>query len=124
MFIGLQKGKVISVKNTREELENIPCVFFDEIKETSDNYVMVNGEWRINGYKTADEVRQERDELLNSILWRVERYNQQKQLSISTSDSEEEYMKILEYIQYLRDIPSVEGFPNISIKSFEDWKNL
>lgn len=124
MFIGLQKGKVISVKDTREELENIPCVFFDEIKETSDNYVMVNGEWRINGYKTADEVRQERDELLNSILWRVERYNQQKQLSISTSDSDEEYMKILEYIQYLRDIPEQETFPNISIKSFEEWKNL
>ena len=124
MFIGLQKGKVISVKNTREELEKIPCVFFDEIKETSDNYVMVNGEWRINGYKTADEVRQERDELLHSILWRVERYNQQKQLSISTSDSDEEYMKILEYIQYLRDIPEQETFPNISIKSFEEWKNL
>lgn len=124
MFIGLQKGKVISVKNTREELEKIPCVFFDEIKETSDNYVMVNGEWRINGYKTADEVRQERDELLHSILWRIERYNQQKQLSISTSDSDEEYMKILEYIQYLRDIPEQETFPNISIKSFEEWKNL
>lgn len=124
MFIGLQKGKVISVKNTREELENIPCVFFDEIKETSDNYVMVNGEWRINGYKTADEVRQERDELLKNILWRVERYNQQKQLSISTSDSDEEYMKILEYIQYLRDIPEQETFPNISIKSFEEWKIL
>lgn len=124
MFIGLQKGKVISVKNTREELEKIPCVFFDEIKETSDNYVMVNGEWRINGYKTADEVRQERDYLLKNILWRVERYNQQKQLSISTSDSDEEYMKILEYIQYLRDIPEQETFPNISIKSFEEWKNL
>ena len=122
MFIGLQKGKVISVKNTREELENLPLVEFDEIKETSDSYMMVNCEWRINGYKTADEVRQERDELLNSILWRVERYNQQKQLSISTSDSDEEYMKILEYIQYLRDIPSVEGFPNISILNFSDWK--
>lgn len=124
MFIGLQKGKVISVKNTREELENIPLVEFDEIKETSDSYMMVNCEWRLNGNKTEDEVREERDRILNSMLWRVERYNQQKQLSISTSDSDEEYMKILEYIQYLRDIPEQETFPNISIKSFEDWKNL
>lgn len=123
MFIGIQNGKVVSVKETREELENIPLVEFDEIKETSDSYMMVNCEWRLNGNKTEDEVREERNKLLNSMLWRVERYNQQKQISIPTTDSDEEYINILKYIQYLRDIPSVEGFPNISILQFSDWKN-
>lgn len=122
MFIGIQNGKVISVKETKEELENIPLVEFDEIKETSDNYKMVKGEWRLNGYKTEEEVRQERDIFLNSILWRIERYNQQKQLNIETTDSEDEYMNILNYIQYLRDIPQDKNFPNTVILSFEEWK--
>ena len=122
MFIGIQNGKVISVKETKEELENTPCVEFDEIKETSDNYKMVKCEWRLNGYKTEEEVRQERDIFLNSILWRIERYNQQKQLNIETTDSEDEYMNILNYIQYLRDIPQDKNFPNIAVLSFEEWK--
>lgn len=121
MWIGLQDGKVVSVKKTKKELENIPLVEFDEIKETQEKYIFINNEWRLNGYRTEDEVRQERDAILNAIIWRIDRYNQQKQLNMETTDSEEEYLNILKYIQYLRDIPQQETFPNIEILSFENF---
>lgn len=122
MWVGIQDEKVVSIKETKEELKNIPCVEFDEIKETTNKYILVNGEYRLNGNKTEDEVREERDILLNNILWRVDRYNQQKQLGIETIDSEEEYLNILKYIQYLRDIPQQSEFPNIDILTYNDWK--
>lgn len=69
----------------------------------------------------AAQKRAERDNLINSILWRVERYNQQKQLEIETTDSESEYIAILQYIQYLRDVPAQPDFPSVELLSFEDW---
>lgn len=70
---------------------------------------------------TKQKIRDERDNMINSILWRIERYNQQKQLGIETTDSESEYMAILQYIQYLRDVPEQAGFPSVELLSFEDW---
>ena len=69
----------------------------------------------------SSQKRTERDNLINSILWRVERYNQQKQLEIETTDSESEYIAILQYIQYLRDVPAQPDFPSVELLSFEDW---
>ncbi len=66
--------------------------------------------------------RIERDYLVNDIQWRVERYEGQVKLGITPNDSEEEYMSILRYVQYLRDIPQDPEFPNIEIKSYEEWK--
>ena len=45
MFLGYQNGKISLVKETREELENAPCMVFDEIKETQENYFLHNGEY-------------------------------------------------------------------------------
>lgn len=87
-----------------------------------------DGAWYVKGYAPskpmdvlAQEKRAERDNLINSILWRVERYNQQKQLEIETTDSESEYIAILQYIQYLRDVPAQPDFPSVKLLSFEDW---
>ena len=88
------------------------------------------GKYRLEEYKAsektteelAQEKRAERDSTINSILWRIERYNQQKQLNISTTDTEEEYLNILKYIQYLRDVPLLNNFPNIDILTYDDWK--
>ena len=65
--------------------------------------------------------RAERDTAINSIIWRVQRYEQQKQLCIETADSEETYHKILEYIQYLRVLPQSQNFPNMDVKNFNEW---
>lgn len=45
MFLGYQNGKIVLVKETRAELENAPCMTFDEIKETQKNYFLYNGEY-------------------------------------------------------------------------------
>lgn len=77
---------------------------------------------------TEDEkkvkIRAIRDYYLNSIEWRVSRYRDQTELGIETSDSQEEYMNILEYMQYLRDYPtsSSDWFENEPL-TYEDWRS-
>ena len=45
MFLGYQNNKIVLVANTKEELENAPCIAFDEIVETDKNYFLHNGEY-------------------------------------------------------------------------------
>ena len=45
MFLGYQNNKIVLVANTKEELENVPCMVFDEIVETDKNYFLHNGEY-------------------------------------------------------------------------------
>lgn len=45
MFIGYQNNKIVLTANTREELENTPCMTFDKIEETDINYTLYNGEY-------------------------------------------------------------------------------
>lgn len=51
MFLGYQNNKIVLTDNTREELENTPCMTFDKIEETDVNYTLYNGE-----YLTDEEV--------------------------------------------------------------------
>ena len=44
MFLGYQNNKIVLVANTKEELENAPCMVFDKIVETDKNYFLHNGE--------------------------------------------------------------------------------
>lgn len=45
MFLGYQNEKVVLVANTKEELENTPCMVFDRIEESSVDYELYNGEY-------------------------------------------------------------------------------
>ena len=87
-----------------------------------------NGGWYLVGFApkkpadvSAQEARAKRNALMDEVLWRVERYNQQKQLGIETTDTEEEFMGILRYIQYLRDVPEQEGFPETNIQTLSEF---
>lgn len=51
MFLGYQKDKIVLTANTREELENTPCMRFDRIEESDVEYTLYNGE-----YLTPEEV--------------------------------------------------------------------
>ena len=55
------------------------------------------------------DVRDKRDSLINDTIWRVQRYESETRLGITTTDN---IANIDEYIQALRDIPQQEGFPN------------
>ena len=70
----------------------------------------------------ADQRRYERDMMINSYIWRVQRYEQQTKLGLETTDTEEDYLELLNYIQYLRDLPESPDFPDVDVLSFEDWK--
>lgn len=45
MFLGYQNDKIAFIAETREELENMPCVTLDKIEETDKTYFLHNGEY-------------------------------------------------------------------------------
>ena len=51
MFLGYQNNKIVLTANTREELEQTPCMSFDRIEESDLEYTLYNGE-----YLTPEEV--------------------------------------------------------------------
>lgn len=91
------------------------------VKEADGYYIRAVPEPSIE--QLSAEKRAERDEAINAIIWRVQRYEQQKLLGIPTTDTEDTYINTLEYIQYLRDIPTSEEFPQVEILTFEGWEN-
>lgn len=68
------------------------------------------------------DVRAIRDNYIRDIEWRVSRYRDQAEMQIETTDTEEEYHKILQYMQYLRDYPeSSETWYEQNPMTFEEW---
>ena len=75
---------------------------------------------------TVDEkkmlVRQTRDGYIGDIEWRVSRYRDQVELNLTPTDTEEVYISILEYMQYLRDYPeSSETWYEQNPLTFDEW---
>lgn len=75
---------------------------------------------------TIDEkkaaVRRVRDIYINGIEWRVSRYRDQIELEIPTTDDEKTYIKILQYMQYLRDYPeSSETWYEQNPMTWDEW---
>lgn len=67
-------------------------------------------------------VRSTRDMYLNSIEWRISRYRDQLEIGVDTTDTEETYIKILQYMQYLRDYPSSsDKWYEENPKTFEEY---
>lgn len=59
----------------------------------------------------AANIRRIRDQKLLDIQWRVDRYRSQADAGIPTNDSPQEYKRLLEYMQELRNITQQSGFP-------------
>ncbi len=55
------------------------------------------------------QIRQRRDFLINSVEWRVRRFQDELALGLEPT---EDIIPILEYIQALRDVPQQENFPH------------
>lgn len=69
--------------------------------------------------RKKSETKTVRDKMINDISWRVERAREQKELGIPTVD---DYKKLLEYRQYLRDFPqNSDGWWEKEIKTYEEW---
>ena len=58
MWLGYQNGKIVLVKDTREELENAPCMVFDRIEESAEEYVLWGGEYILKAQAEAAQEEQ------------------------------------------------------------------
>lgn len=58
----------------------------------------------------ADTARAERDRLIESFRWRIERHNDELALGREPTEPLE---PLLQYVQDLRDVPQQEGFPEL-----------
>ena len=70
--------------------------------------------------KQKEALRLQRDSVVRAFEWRIERNSQELELNLETTDNR---LDLLNYMQYLRDIPSDSEFPNIEIKSYEEFIN-
>ena len=68
MFLGYQNDKIAFVADTREELENMPCVTLDKIEETDKTYFLHNGSYvcEVPLEQQIKEVEQTRASLYSS----------------------------------------------------------
>lgn len=83
MFLGYQNEKIVFIAETREELENLPCVAFDKIEETSEEYILHNGEYILKAeaevLRNQEEIDKKIEELqkyLDETDWYVSRYSE------------------------------------------------
>ena len=65
--------------------------------------------------------RQVRNAYMESTQNRIDRYRNQKEVGIVTTDSEATYKLLLQYTQYLRDYPSGENWWSENPMIFDAW---
>ena len=71
--------------------------------------------------QNANRVRSIRSEYMAETLNKVDRYEKQKAIGLDTTESEDTYRNYLLYLQYLRDVPQSENFPNVEVLTFDEW---
>ena len=67
------------------------------------------------------QVRTVRDNYMQTTQNRIDRYRNQKELGIETTDTEEVFKRLLEYTQYLRDYPNGENWWSENPMIFDAW---
>lgn len=67
------------------------------------------------------QVRAVRDKYMQTTQNRIDRYRNQKEVGIVTTDSEATYKLLLRYMQYLRDYPSGENWWVKNPMVFDEW---
>ena len=74
---------------------------------------------------TEDELKVQaraiRDKYMQTTQDRIDRYRNQKELGIETTDTEEVFKRLLDYTQYLRDYPSGENWWVKNPMVFDEW---
>ena len=67
------------------------------------------------------QIRAVRDKYMQTTQNRIDRYRNQKELGIETTDTEEAFKRLLEYTQYLRDYPNGENWWVKNPMVFDEW---
>lgn len=99
MFIGYQNDKIAFIADTREELENMPCVTLDKIEETDKEYFLHNGEYvfEVPYDKQVEEMRQARaDAYAAEVDLLMNEYNRKKTFNLFEVGEEEALLAEIE----------------------------
>ena len=128
MYVAIKDNKIIA----HNETGDFPCLVCDEIKEIDDvTLVQVDGEFlpdtdekviEQQNIEKSNQVKSIRNQYLSDTLARCDRYEKQKAIGLDTTESEDTYRNYLLYLQYLRDIPQSEDFPDVEVLTFDKWK--
>lgn len=121
MFIGYQINEqgqefIASIADTRDELENNLFVKYTRIEESNEDWQLINGQYRIGGLTSEELSAQKRSER-DTMLKATDVY---MLIDFPISDEQRELYK--QYRQYLRDLPTIENFPEVEIMSFKEWQ--
>ena len=114
MFKIMKDNKIVGVSENEPVLLDNYEVQEDNEHSVSD-YMQINGEFVLTSSDEAIEQRKEqvravRDNYMQITQNRIDRYRNQKELGIETTDTEEVFKRLLEYTQYLRDYPNGENW--------------
>ena len=119
MFLGYQNNKIAFVAKTKEDLENMACIVFDKIEETDKEYALFEGEYLLQSdialfeqHKKAILIREKRDSFLQET-------DKKMLIDYPIDDGLRELYK--NYRQYLRDVPTMDNFPDVEVLSFDEW---
>lgn len=125
MFKALKDDKIIAINDSGD----FPCLVYDKVEEDADHqvgdYVHYDGEFVLTTSDTAIEQckerkRAERDAKIETYEWRLSRFERQKAINVETTDTEETYLDLCQYIQYLRDITKQDKWWELELKEFEE----
>lgn len=124
MFKIIKDNKIIGVSENEPVLLDKYEVQEDTERTISD-YMQVNGEFVLTSSAEAIEQykaqkRAERDAKIEIYEWRLSRYERQKAINVETTDTEETYLDLCRYIQYLRDITKQDKWWELELKEFEE----
>ena len=99
MFLGYQNDKIAFVAETREELENMPCVSFVKIEETDKTYFLHNGKYvcEVPYEQQVEEVRQARaNAYANEVDPLMAEYTRKKTFNLFEEGEEEKLLAEIE----------------------------
>ena len=120
MFLGYQNDKIAFIAETREELENMPCVTLDKIEEV-EFAEMFNGKIYILEEELTqakgEEVRSTRNSYLETYVDPV--VSNPLRWGEMTAEEQQQYA---DYRRYLLDITESAEFPNVQVMTLDEWK--
>ena len=116
------RGTTVFEKATAQAVEwriagDLPMEYTVESPEGFRYPIYVEGEgWKEDTRsleaEKASTTRKERARRMATTLNRIDRYRNQKEARIKTTDSKAVYRSLLRYLQALRDVPGQPGFPS------------
>lgn len=150
MYVAIKDNKIIAISEKKEVIIHtedgdiiqditgealFPCLDFDEVIEdtehTVNDYTLCNDEYLLNtdekvieqqNIEKSNQIRSIRSQYMSDTLSRCDRYEKQKSGLLPTTDTYDIYLNLLKYLQYLRDVPQSENFPNEKVLTFDEWK--